>query len=72
MKSRQKKNERVLRSFIVGFERGVVMAIYRSETKGKREVNVPNWVVALVLTTLILALAVLLMKYLPDIAHWLR
>jgi len=48
------------------------MAIYRSETKGKREVNVPNWVVALVLTTLILALAVLLMKYLPDIAHWLR
>jgi hypothetical protein len=46
--------------------------VFKREQKGKTELSVPNWVAALVFTTAILALAVLLAKYLPPIVLWLR
>ena len=48
------------------------MIVFKREQKGKTELSVPNWVAALVLTVTILAMLVLLVKYLPDIVLWLR
>ena len=49
------------------------MLTYEQESKVKKvKVSIPNWVAALILTTAILALAVLLVKHLPAIATWLR
>ena len=49
------------------------MIVFKREQKGcNTELSAPNWVVALVLTAAILALAVLLAKYLPPIVLWLR
>lgn len=63
---------RVLHSRKFGFERGTTMIVFKREQKGcKTEVSVPNWVAALVLTVTILAMLVLLVKYLPDIVLWL-
>jgi hypothetical protein len=64
------KNDQILCSFVLGFERSVIMIVFRK--KGETELSVPNWVAALVLSVAILALAMLLVKYLPDIILWLR
>ncbi len=46
------------------------MAIY--QRKAETKVTLPNWVIALVAVTLILVVAVLLIKYYPIIITWLQ
>jgi len=48
------------------------MIVFKRKQRGETELSVPNWVAALVLIVAILVVAVLLVKYLPDIVLWLR
>jgi len=48
------------------------MIVFKRKQRDETELSVPNWVAALVLVAAILALVLIIVKYLPDIFLWLR
>ena len=48
------------------------MIVFERKQKGETKISIPNWVAALVATAAILALAVLVVKYIPVIVLLLR